>query len=168
MAFQVTMRVATGKAAEAIAKRSVNAIAKRAEMLGVQMQKETETLIDRELGPGDGKSAKRGLISMREMPFRHEVHNPGHMPLTVSLHNDVTGPSAVKFAALEFGTKKNYPIFGQGGKTHDLVGFEGTNGADAGRSVVVKSPITHPGVEGRQFMRRGSEIAVYALRARWI
>jgi hypothetical protein len=166
--FTVTGTVNRGKAAAAIAKRSVPAIAKRADMLGADSVREVKRLIDREMGPGDGKSARRGLISMRDMPFRHEVNNPGVMPLSVTLINDVSGPSAVKFAAHEFGTKGDYQIFGQGGKTGDLVAFEGTRAPRTDRSVVVKSPVTHPGLPGRRFMPRAMTIATEGVQARFI
>lgn len=90
--------------ARAIERRTAPAVARRADRLGVQMEKIIAGMIDSELGPSSGRAGKRGMVPMRGINWEHKVDNPGHLPISVTLFStDLDGPTGAKFGALNYG-----------------------------------------------------------------
>lgn len=90
--------------ARAIERRASKAVGRRAERLGVQMEKIIAGMIDGELGPSSGRAGKRGMVPMRSINWEHKVDNPGHLPISVTLFStDLNGPTGAKFGALNYG-----------------------------------------------------------------
>jgi hypothetical protein len=157
MGFTVTAKIDQGRAAEQIRKRSAKKIEERGVRIGVDAVKTTKNLIDREMGEGDGSSQRRGLTRMRDMPFDASVDSGGDFPIVVSLHNTVSGPSAGKFAAIEYGYGEFDASPGKRLKFPDK---------ETGKMVVPRTTIyKHPGQAGHFFMRRGLGIAVAGVYA---
>jgi hypothetical protein len=157
VSFTVTATIDKGRAAEQLRKRSARRIQERGQRAADDAVRQTQRLINAELGPSDGRSEARGLISMRSMPFRGEVTSGGDFPIRLALHNDVTGPSAAKFGALEFGAR--------GGEYEDRRAFPGQEPQDKGRNVYPRGTTTRKATAGHFFMRRGLAIAVAGVYA---
>ena len=99
-----TARLDMRDIARAMERRTAPAIGRRAERLGVQMEKIIKGMIDGELGPSSGRAGKRGMVPMREINWEHKVDNPGHLPISVTLYStDLDGPTGAKFGALNYG-----------------------------------------------------------------
>ena len=128
---------------------------RRAERLGTEMETRIKGMISRELGPGQpGKSAKRGMKSMREIAWEHEVKDPGTFPIIVTLGSpDLAGPTGAKFGALNYGDGPH----GIDAREAPWLIFEGTN--DWAGQIIKTKHVNHPGHTGKQWLKRTVALA---------
>jgi hypothetical protein len=101
---EITAALDTGAVAAAMERRCASKIKLRAEQLGRAGVKTISGWINSELGPGDGRSASRGMVSMRAIDWQFRVDAPGTLPVTsVIFATNITGPTKAKFWSLNSG-----------------------------------------------------------------
>jgi hypothetical protein len=132
---------------------------KRAERLGVQGVKQVKAWIDSELGPSTGSSAKRGMVSMRDLDWDFRIINAGKLPVTVEIFcDDITGATAAKFWSLNSGHRKF--------KQEGMFKFTGEKAAAEGDKVVTETD--EPKTEGHEWVDRLQAVLVARAQARAI